>query len=148
MRKIKWILFAILITMLIVTVFLFINFINNDEIINVDVSNKLLEIYQEKLYRDSYSIYENGEIVMDIKSLDNSDYIVFKEKVIEYCDSEEVCNNTSCVYDDENENIILDKDIDFLRKGIYKIEILDDSVQLLLEDNNKKMVYYFNRPKG
>lgn len=148
MGKIKWILLAMLIVVLIITGVLFIKFVNNREIISVNKENELTKVYQKKMYKNLYELYENNKLILDILSIEDSGYIIFEEQKLNYCNYENVCNSSNYVYNSEKKQLYIESNINFLNQGTYDILIEDNAVELSIEKNNKKIVYLFSTAKG
>lgn len=148
MKKVKWILLSLLVISIIITVILFINFISDKGHQQLTPINKIKELYNIHLYRKSYNIYENDELILDFQVIENGGYIVFDEKQVTYCDSENICNSSKYTYDSENDTIYVETYNKLLNRGTYNINIKEDVVKLTVEQGKRKTVYYFDMPKG
>jgi len=147
-KNLKWIFLAILIIFIVITVVLFINYIRSDNNNNNNDNNNdniLSEIYDKNWYLLETTISNDIDILYKSKSNGNI-YIVIKNLVIEYCDSENnECREEKYTYN--NEMISIEGN-DTLGKGDYLVDIAEDNLKLSRKVNGRTITYYFETAKG
>lgn len=150
-KYIKWILLSILITSIVITIILFINFIkeknnssNNQNIVNNE-KTILEKFYNRNLYFLDMTISEKNQEIFRTGYTDGR-YIIINSKTIEYCYSpDEDCKIDNYTYNNDTINISTSNS---LGPGDYKIDVIDEKLKLSRQIKGKTISYYFEAAKG
>lgn len=147
-RNFKWVLFGILIIVLVITVFLFLNFLKKRNIGRQE-NDKFNEIYGINYLRTGVSYSEDGVLVDENFNLIDSRYLTFSEDYVEFCnpsDTDVFCEKFN--YSFKDGEIYFDSSDYFVVKGFYRMEFNDTGFTLIQSTANSNIIYYFSSPMG
>lgn len=151
MRKyFKWILLAIFIIFLIITVFLFLDFLEKSTA-EEQKKNNFAQLLGINFLRTGVSYYKDGNLIDENLELIDSRYITFNEEYVEFCnpmnlDKSNICEKFNYYY--ENDLIYFDSSDYFVVKGEYYLEYTENGFSLIYEKGKEKAVYHFSKPNG
>lgn len=141
-KYIKWVFLVISIISLIITIILFVNFLEQNNNKKPSIKDNLGIMYDKYLIRKGIKIYENGELLGEDFDFKINHYIRFSNDYVEYCNDGIIdCDKYNYVYDNGNVNIF--SEIFYKLDGIYEITIENNILILTQTRDNSKIINYF-----
>lgn len=149
LKYFKWFFLGILIICIGITIFLYIDFIKENNSNNeVDVSEKddISIIYNKYWYVTDYKIYVDGQLVDEMANNSLDRYLTFTDKQISYCEVDtDECQRSEYSYSDGRMEIPVTF---FASRGMYDIIYDEKSIMFSLKGDNTEFLYYFEPAVG